>query len=157
MPSIPNVLLGVLCHAGQIRNEKYHHIKMRNLCHAEKSFQPEVWLLTLTGFPGVFSVTRCSRSDVSQLVSECLMFSRLNLCDSGEWGCLLETWLMWLWWVRMGIVYWWRLQKFRLSWCLDPKCHFRYPQIGCFGPFPGTENGILGARIKILRPLFNTN
>ena len=28
---------------------------------------------------------------------------------------------------------------------------------GCFGHFGCTKNGILGARIKILRPLFNTN
>ena len=27
--------------------------------------------------------------------------SRLDWCDSGEWGCLLDTWLMLLWWVRM--------------------------------------------------------
>ena len=26
---------------------------------------------------------------------------RLDRCDSGEWGCLLQTWLMWLWWLRM--------------------------------------------------------
>ena len=28
---------------------------------------------------------------------------------------------------------------------------------GCFSNFGGTDNGILGAGIKILRPLFNTN
>ena len=28
---------------------------------------------------------------------------------------------------------------------------------GCFGRFGGTKNGTLGARIKIPRPLFNTN
>ena len=31
------------------------------------------------------------------------------------------------------------------------------PKMGVFGYFGGTENGTLGARIKILRPLFNTN
>ena len=25
------------------------------------------------------------------------VFYRLDWCDSGDWGCLLETWLMWLW------------------------------------------------------------
>ena len=29
--------------------------------------------------------------------------------------------------------------------------------LGVFGYFGGTEKGALGARIKILRPLFNTN
>ena len=29
--------------------------------------------------------------------------------------------------------------------------------MGVFGYFGGTENGTSGARIKILRPLFNTN
>ena len=29
--------------------------------------------------------------------------------------------------------------------------------MGVFGYFVGTENGTWGARIKILRPLFNTN
>ena len=28
---------------------------------------------------------------------------------------------------------------------------------GCFGHFGGIKNGISGARIKVLRPLFNTN
>ena len=40
---------------------------------------------------GVFSITRRSKSDVS----------RLFWCGSVEWGCLLETWLMSLWWVRV--------------------------------------------------------
>ena len=31
------------------------------------------------------------------------------------------------------------------------------PILGVFGYFGGTENGTWGARIKILRPLFNTN
>ena len=31
------------------------------------------------------------------------------------------------------------------------------PKMGVFGYFGGTENGTSGARIKILRPLFNTN
>ena len=31
------------------------------------------------------------------------------------------------------------------------------PILGVFGYFGGTENGTSGARIKILRPLFNTN
>ena len=31
------------------------------------------------------------------------------------------------------------------------------PKMGHFGYFGGTENGTSGARIKILRPLFNTN
>ena len=31
------------------------------------------------------------------------------------------------------------------------------PKMGVFGYFGGTENGTWGARIKILRPLFNTN
>ena len=30
-------------------------------------------------------------------------------------------------------------------------------QMGVFGYFGGTENGTSGARIKILKPLFNTN
>ena len=49
----------------------------------------------------IFSVTRRSRSNVSESLSHSMMVSRLYWCDSGEWGCLLETWLMWLWWVRM--------------------------------------------------------
>ena len=31
------------------------------------------------------------------------------------------------------------------------------PKMGVFGYFGGTKNGTWGARIKILRPLFNTN
>ena len=31
------------------------------------------------------------------------------------------------------------------------------PKMGVFGYFGGTENGTSGARIKILRPLFNAN
>ena len=31
------------------------------------------------------------------------------------------------------------------------------PKMDVFGYFGGTENGTSGARIKILRPLFNTN
>ena len=31
------------------------------------------------------------------------------------------------------------------------------PILGVFGYFGGTEKGTWGARIKILRPLFNTN
>ena len=31
------------------------------------------------------------------------------------------------------------------------------PKMGVFGYFGGAENGTSGARIKILRPLFNTN
>ena len=49
-------------------------------------------------------------------------------------------------------------------WFGHPKCHFWYPPkrpkwviLGVFGYFGGTENGTSGARIKILRPLFNTN
>ena len=42
----------------------------------------------------LFSVIKRSKSDVSQWV----IVSRLYWCDSGEWGCLLKTWLMWLWW-----------------------------------------------------------
>ena len=33
----------------------------------------------------------------------------------------------------------------------------RAPKMGHFGYFRGTKNGTSGARIKILRPLFNTN
>ena len=33
----------------------------------------------------------------------------------------------------------------------------RVPKMGVFGYFGGTKNGTLGAWIKILRPLFNTN
>ena len=46
-------------------------------------------------------------------------FLRLDWCDSGEWGYLLETWLVWLWQLRERIisdddddvkfVYWWKL------------------------------------------------
>ena len=41
----------------------------------------------------------------------------------------------------------------------DASCKTRKktPKMGVFGYFGGTENGTLGARIKILRPLFNTN
>ena len=49
-------------------------------------------------------------------------------------------------------------------WFGHPKCHFRYLPLrqkwvilGVFGYFGGTENGTWVARIKILRPLFNTN
>ena len=41
-----------------------------------------------------------------------------------------------------------------------PSAIFGTPQnaiLGVFGYFGGIENGTSGARIKILRPLFNTN
>ena len=42
-----------------------------------------------------------------------------------------------------------------------PEVPFSVPpktlKMGVFGYFGGTENGTWGARIKILRPLFNTN
>ena len=37
------------------------------------------------------------------------------------------------------------------------KCHFWYPKNCKNSNFGGTKNGTSGARIKILRPLFNTN
>ena len=43
-----------------------------------------------------FSVTGRSRSDESHSLSHWVMVSQLDWCDSGEWGYLLETWLMWL-------------------------------------------------------------
>jgi len=50
----------------------------------------------------IFSVTWRSRSDsghsVTQSLSHWVRVSRLDWCDSGEWGCLLEIWQMWLWW-----------------------------------------------------------
>ena len=30
-----------------------------------------------------------------------LQLSELPKANSGQWGCLLETWLMWLWWVKI--------------------------------------------------------
>jgi len=62
----------------------------------------------------IFSVTRRSRNDVGEWVSQSVIVSRLYLCDPGEWGCLLETWLMWLWWVRtmMALI-------IMMTWCLD--------------------------------------
>ena len=33
----------------------------------------------------------------------------------------------------------------------------KMPKMGVFGYFGGTEHGSSGARMKILRPLFNTN
>ena len=69
----------------------------------------------------IFSVTRRSRSDVGHwltyLLTDWLDVSidltdvtlvsndslrRLDWCDSGEWGCLLKTWLMWPWCVRIS-------------------------------------------------------
>ena len=31
-------------------------------------------------------------------------FWRLDWCDSGYWGGFLETWQMWLWWVKMASI-----------------------------------------------------
>ena len=36
----------------------------------------------------------------------------------GKWGCLLETWLMWLWRVRMKVVYRWKLS-------IDENCQLK--------------------------------
>ena len=42
--------------------------------------------------------------------------------------------------------------------CLNDLLHCECVDLcGCFSHFGRTENGILGTRIKILRPLFNTN
>ena len=38
-----------------------------------------------------------------------------------------------------------------------PPKRWKWVILGVFGYFGGTENGTSGARIKILRPLFNTN
>ena len=40
-------------------------------------------------------------------LTDWLMVSRLYWCDSGEWRCLIETWLMWLWWVGIYDCYLW--------------------------------------------------
>ena len=40
---------------------------------------------------------------------------------------------------------------------LGPPKRQKWVILGVFGYFGGTENGTLSARIKILRPLFNTN
>ena len=60
-----------------------------------------------------------------------------------------------------GYLYWKVVLEF---WFGHPKCHFRYPQNSqkhpkwpILGVLGGTKNGTWGARIKILRPLFNTN
>ena len=60
-----------------------------------------------------------------------------------------------------GYLYWKVVLEF---WFGHPKCHFWYPPkrpkwviLGALGFLGGTENCTSGARIKILRPLFNTN
>ena len=60
-----------------------------------------LWAVTPSLLISIFSVTRRSRSDVGHWITESVMDSRLDWCVFGEWGCLLETWLMCLWWVRM--------------------------------------------------------
>ena len=56
------------------------------------------WALNVWNFD-LFSVTRRSRSDVSQSVSESVRHSknRVDWCDPGEWRYLLNTLIMWLW------------------------------------------------------------
>ena len=41
-----------------------------------------------------------------QLFCEWVMVNRLDLCDSGEWGYLYKTLLMWSWWPWWP---WWKL------------------------------------------------
>ena len=60
-----------------------------------------------------------------------------------------------------GYLYWKVVLEF---WFGQLKCHFQYPQNSQKHPkwpilevLGGTKNGTSGARIKILRPLFNTN
>ena len=36
-------------------------------------------------------------------VSQSVSVLRQYWCDSGDWGYLLETWLKWLWWLRVPI------------------------------------------------------
>ena len=70
-------------------------------------FRNKVWQNNALMKNCIFSVTRRSRSDeshwVTYLLTYWVMVSRQYWCDSGEWGYLLETWLMWLWWVRIPV------------------------------------------------------
>ena len=48
---------------------------------------------------------RVSESELADLTDVTLVsddtYRRLDLCDSGKWGSLLETWLMLLWGLRI--------------------------------------------------------
>ena len=53
------------------------------------------WFFIHISLQFCFSATRCSRSYVSNWVSQSLIVDRLFWCDSGEWRYLLKTFPMW--------------------------------------------------------------
>ena len=73
-----------------------------------------IWRKKFPNNTVLFSITRRSRSDVSDWLTEWSLadftdvtlvsedaFYRIDWYDSGEWGYLLETWLMLAWWVMI--------------------------------------------------------
>ena len=84
----------------------------------------------------------------------------------GSWTNGRESWTSWPRWRRSCGTWKLRCCVFVLKSGLRiliwaPQVPFsvppKTPKMGVFGYFGGTENGTWGARIKILRPLFNTN
>ena len=128
-----------------------------------------IWYIGSCAEPSHRSTVGCEKSAIvlkgkwHKNIRKCKMAkNHFSRSDFGSWGGFLG--------VLGAILYWKVVLEF---WFGHPKCHFRYPQKAkmthfcfCFRsssigrPSPkngGTKNGTWGARIKILRPLFNTN